>query len=177
MELTERELLVQQLNFDWNSSNKNCKMFPHCFHVNSQETYQPSYDKQRPRTMDDLLSQSNFLSNYLSQPNIVELQNKERADKNICSSCNHQNKPVNDFNLSKLFDCVLAPSIVDYNKLLTRIDNILNHFTTLHNQHHDYIMNIKEELNNFRETMTNQINMHEKALEKRVEEIFARSCK
>ncbi|PKK76651.1 hypothetical protein RhiirC2_844996 [Rhizophagus irregularis] len=171
MELTERELLVQQLNFDWNSSNKN----PHCFHVNSQETYQPSYDKQRPRTMDDLLTQSNFLSNYLSQPNVVELQNKERVDKNICSSCNHQNKPVNDFNLSKLFDCVLAPSIVDYNKLLTRIDNILNHFTTLHNQHHDYIMNIKEELNTFRETMTNQINMHEKALEKRVEEILARS--
>lgn len=35
MELTERELLVQQLNFDWNSSNRSYETY-----VNSQETRQ-----------------------------------------------------------------------------------------------------------------------------------------
>ncbi|GBB99523.1 hypothetical protein RclHR1_03550003 [Rhizophagus clarus] len=176
MELTERELLVQQLNFDWNS--RSYETFPHCFHVNSQEACQvdnPSFDKQRPKSLDELLAQSNSLSNYLSQPNIAECfqsPNKEQDDENICSSCNHQIKPTNNF---KLFDGVLTPSIVDYNKLLTRIDNILIHFTTLHNQQNDNIMGIKEELNTFRETMTNQINLHEETLEKRIEEIFARS--
>jgi hypothetical protein len=134
--------------------------------------------KQRLQSMDDLLTQSNYLSIYLSQPNIVECQNTKRDNENnISSSCNHQINPVNNFNFSKLFDCILAPSIVDYNKLLTRIDNILKHLTTLHNKQNDYIMNIKEELNTFREIMTNQINMHEETLEKRIEEIFARSCK
>lgn len=62
MELTERELLVQQLNFDWNSSNKNCKMFPHCFHVNSQETYQVlQYVKKMFRFKEKNLKTSKFL--------------------------------------------------------------------------------------------------------------------
>ncbi|RIA89332.1 hypothetical protein C1645_738722 [Glomus cerebriforme] len=185
MELTENELLDQELNFDWNNSNNSYSY--NIFPYNSQETHEDQQQSnkildavpnslQRPRVMTDLLAQSNLLSTYLSQSNIAEcinLQNKKRDEEHLCS--NHT-KPTNKYDLSTLFDCVLTPRTVDYNKLLTRIDNIVQHLSNLYNHQND-IMNVKEELNALRETISNQINMHEEASEKRIEEIFTRLCK
>jgi hypothetical protein len=102
----------------------------------------------------------------LSQPSIAEyirLQDERREEH----YCNHV-KPVTKFNLPTLFDCVLAPRIVDYNKLLSKIDH-----------QNDCIMAVKDELNTFRATMSNKQtnNTHEEAMEKRIEEIITRSRK